>query len=93
MPLAKFDVKIPNSFVLKIPNIYAVNFFWKEEQIQNRFAVKLLNNRTKRDSRPPSRGGGQPDPYYVITVHNVLFVQSDSPVSKIDPCLLQGYIM
>ena len=25
-------------------------------------------------------------------VHNVLFVQYDSPVSKIDPCLLQGYI-
>ena len=27
-----------------------------------------------------------------VTVHNVLFVQYDSPVSKIDPCLLQGYI-
>ena len=27
-----------------------------------------------------------------FTVHNVLFVQYDSPVSKIDPCLLQGYI-
>ena len=27
-----------------------------------------------------------------IAVHNVLFVQYDSPVSKIDPCLLQGYI-
>ena len=26
-------------------------------------------------------------------VHNVLFVQYDSPVSKIDPCLLQGYAM
>ena len=27
----------------------------------------------------------------VIAMHNVLFVQYDSPVSKIDPCLLQGY--
>ena len=34
--------------------------------------------------------------YFVVTLvalHNVLFVQYDSPVSKIDPCLLQGYIM
>ena len=28
-----------------------------------------------------------------IALHNVLFVQYDSPVSKIDPCLLQGYAM
>ena len=28
----------------------------------------------------------------MFPMHNVLFVQYDSPVSKIDPCLLQGYI-
>ena len=30
--------------------------------------------------------------YVYGALHNVLFVQYDSPVSKIDPCLLQGYI-